>query len=253
MKAIISFLLFPALATIATAGSGTLSVSPAVVTLQGSFGQSTTQKLTLTNNTSQLLSFDLMAADVVVENGRRSFVPAGNISDGIAARAVFQPSSVTVPAGRSVTVQAAFTIPNNTSQRAVAAVFKAKTKLRGNERPVLASIGTLLTFTLSADVRLSTEDLAVQSQTVSSNLSIAQACRNSGREPLMAKGMLAIISEAGQIVGRSPIEARRLLPGEATTMKASYGGELAPGHYRTLVTYEFDGRSVTSEKAIDVQ
>ena len=43
------------------AEDGTLSLSPAVVMLSGSYGQSTTQTLTLLNGTSRPFSFDLVA------------------------------------------------------------------------------------------------------------------------------------------------------------------------------------------------
>src|ERR1051326_21677 len=70
-------------ATAAYAKGGSLSVSPAVIMLRGEAGQSTTQRMLLTNGTSRPFSFELIAKDVVVRNGKRFLVPAGETEGSI--------------------------------------------------------------------------------------------------------------------------------------------------------------------------
>src|SRR5438034_10442261 len=102
-----AFLMLAALSL--RASEGTLSVAPAVVMLQGSIGQSTTQTLTLMNGTSRPLSFDMVARDVVVREGRRTLVKAGQLAGSVANTAVFSPKNVTVAPGEKRTVEVTVT------------------------------------------------------------------------------------------------------------------------------------------------
>ena len=63
-----------------TSGGG-ISLSPAVVELKGSAGQAHRQTLSLTNSTQVPLAFELLAEDIVIENGQRSFLSAGQRAD----------------------------------------------------------------------------------------------------------------------------------------------------------------------------
>ena len=62
--------------------------------------------------------------DVVVSDGKRSFSPAGLIANSIAATSVASPASVVVKAGEDATVQVTFTLPPETTQRAVVTFFR---------------------------------------------------------------------------------------------------------------------------------
>jgi len=118
------------------ARSGTISISPAVITLSGKFGQSTTQKVMMTNGTSQPLDFVLEAHDIIVKNGKRVFVPAGRQTDGIAASAVFSQRQVTVPPGQTRGVDVTVTVPPKTEQRAVVVYSGVPASSRpGRRRP----------------------------------------------------------------------------------------------------------------------
>src|ERR1041384_5232350 len=59
------------------ASKPSISLSPAVIMAKGSFGQGLTQTLTLSNQTGRDFAFDLVAEDVVIKDGKRVFVPAG--------------------------------------------------------------------------------------------------------------------------------------------------------------------------------
>jgi len=54
-----------------------ISLSPAVVMAKGNFGQGLTQTLTLTNQTGREFAFEMVAEDVVIKDGKRVFVSAG--------------------------------------------------------------------------------------------------------------------------------------------------------------------------------
>jgi hypothetical protein len=242
MKTLILLTTLLATAAPAFAGDGTISLSPAVIMLRGEAGQSTTQTFLLRNGTSRKLAFDVAAEDVFVRNGKRVHVPAGQMAGGIAATAVFSEKQVRLAPGETATVTATFTIPPNASSRAVIALFRGTDRFLNGPMTATASLGTLLTFALSDTAVMTTDPLLVQPQTATSNLSVAQLCTNSGSEPLVAKGMLAIIGADGRIAGRAALKPHRLLPGERARLGAAYGAELKPGRYRLLLTWDYEGR-----------
>ncbi|HEX2833381.1 MAG TPA: hypothetical protein VHW00_10220 [Thermoanaerobaculia bacterium] len=234
------------------AEDGTLSLSPAVVMLSGSYGQSTTQTLTLLNGTSRPFSFDLVAQDVVIRDGKRVFVEAGEIAGSIAATAVFSRGHVEIAPGESERVTMTVTLPPATRQRAVVAMFRGTNTVMSGKVPMTASLGALLTFTLSNEINAATQPLDVRPQSDAANLGVTQSFTNAGREPFVAKGVLAVVDGKGSLVGKSELRPHRFLPGESAELGGEYAGELAPGAYTVFVTYEYAGRTVTSSAAVEI-
>ena len=240
-------------ASTAFAGDGAISLSPAVIMLRGEAGQSTTQTLLLRNGTSRRLTFDVVAQDVVVRDGARVMLPAGAIAASIAATAVFPVHRVTVGPGEMKPVTVRLTIPSNASTRAVVVLLRGTDRFVQGSLTSTASLGALLTFALSDDVQMTALPLRVQEQSPTSNLAVAQVCRNVGPEPLVAKGMLAVIGEDGRIAGKTALQHRRLLPGESVELGAEYAAELQPGRYRLLLTYDYEGSTLTQSAEIAVR
>jgi hypothetical protein len=224
-----------------------MSVSPAVVELRGEVGQSTKQTLTFTNGTSQSLAFEMKAQDAVVRNGQRLFVEPGTLAGSIAATAAFSPKVFTVAPGKSVYIAVTITIPPKTAVRAIAIMCQGTTKLGTGPLRMTGSVGTLMTFALSGDVIAATASpLIIQPPTATSNFIGAQRVTNSGTEPMVATGMLAILDSAGTLVGKQAIPGWRMLPGERSEMRVEYGGDLPSGRYRAMVTYDLTDKTLTS-------
>lgn len=237
-------LLFLSLAIALPAAAQTVSVFPAVVQFRGTPGGTSTQTLTLANNTSLPLAFELQAQDVVVRDGKRAFVAAGEVPSGIARTAVFSAHSLTVPAGEHRSVEVTVTVPTAMSQRAMLALFHGTTRIRSGNTTATVSLGTLLTFTLTDGVSLAPSELRVSPQSASSNASFDLALANDGQEPVVAKGVAVILDSAGAFSGRVAFDPRRLLPGERFTFHAEYAGDLRRGQYRVLSTFEYEGHSL---------
>lgn len=250
MKRLLLPLLLLAALTAHAAEDGTLSLAPAVVMLEGEYGQSTTQTMMLTNGTSRPFSFDLVAMDVVVRDGKRVFVEAGSIPGSIASTAVFSQKHVDIPPGESAAVDVTVTLAPGAEHRAVVITFRGTNKVMSGNVPMTASLGSLLTFNLKGKAELSAADLEVRPQTATQNLGVAQTCTNSGREPFVAKGVMAVVDERGSLVGRASLQPRRLLPGETTQLGGEFGGELASGRYRVVVTYDYDGGTLTKSAEV---
>ncbi len=218
-----------------------ISLSPSIVMLSGQPGQSYRQTLRLANHTSRELAFRLEAQDVVADEGRRSFLPAGDRAGSIAATAVFSSKNIVVAPGAVGAVDVTVSIPHGSAIRGVAAIFRGETVV-GNQRGVAmtASLGTLMTFTVSTDTRIESAVPEVSEQTSTSNLGLAEWVTNVGAEPVVASGAAALLNASGTLVAKIPIEPQRLMPGERLAFKAEYPDLLAPGRYRAILSLEYD-------------
>jgi hypothetical protein len=232
---------------VSDAPRASIALSPAVIMVRCKPGQSTTQTLTIVNRTAAEVRFDLAIEDVVVREGTRSFSPAGRIANGIASASVASPASVVVKAGEEASVQVTITLPPGTGQRAVVAFFRGA--VIHSDKGVVglgASLGTLITFNLSSDYKVEAGPVQASLQTATANVILSEELRNSGSEPVMPKGVIVILNASGKRVAKAPFTSQRLLPGERLIFAATNPAQLAPGRYRTLSSFEFEGRVFTS-------
>lgn len=241
-----------------------ISLSPAVVMAKGNFGQALTQTLTLSNNTGRDMAFELVAEDVIVKDGKRIFVPAGELENSIAATAVFTPqtvevkgvsapefskNTVLVKAYSAASADVHLTLPARTNVRAVAAMFRGTDKLPTSSSAVgmTASLAALVTFNLSDNLKLEPEAVRVIPASETANMSIAQWISNTGTEPALLDGTAAVLNSSGALVGKATFTPQRLLPGERLEFAAEYPDQLRPGDYRVLCSFQFEGKTITSE------
>jgi hypothetical protein len=230
-----------------------LILSPAAVPLSGHNGESVTQLLTLKNDSDLPLDFVMEARDVIVRDGVRVFVEAGKLADSIAASAVFTPSSVRVEPRSSGSVKATFTLPPAMRHRAVVAYFRGTTAVQSGSRKALLSLGTLFTFTVSDRISIAAGALEAEPPSGSSNAQLRTKVVNDGSEPVIPTGMAVIVDADGRMVGKAAFNAKRLLPGEVATLVADYPGDLAPGSYRAVATFDVAGHPLTLTSTLTVQ
>jgi hypothetical protein len=229
-----------------------ITLSPAVVPLAGSYGQSVTQALTLDNDTDFPLDFTIEARDVVVRNGARLFVEAGQLADSIAANAVFTPHQLRIAAHSRATATVTLTLPPAVRHRAVVVCFRGTTPVPSGNRQALLSLGSLFTFTVSDHISIAAGALETEPPSASASTRLKSTLVNNGEEPVMATGMAVILDAGGRLAGKAPFAARRLLPGETATLVADYQGELRAGSYRAVATLAVAGRPLTMTGSLDV-
>ena len=232
-----------------------ISLTPAVVMAKGTFGQGLTQTLSLSNHTAVDFAFDLVAEDVVIKDGKRIFVPAGETEHSIASSAVFSQKTITVKAFTTGSVDVRLTIPADTKIRAVVAMFRGTNKLPTSTSSVAmtASLGALLTFNLTENVKLDPEPVQVKPASETSNLIISQWITNNGTEPVLPEGTTVILNGSGALVGKSVFPSQRLLPGERLEFAAEYPEPLPAGEYKALSSFQFEGKTLTSDATFRVQ
>lgn len=230
-----------------------LTLSPAVVPLKGSFGQSATQVLTLRNDSDIALDFELEAKDVVVRDGARVFVTAGELPDSIAATAVFSPARIQVAPRSSGTVNVTLTLPASARHRAMVAYFRGTTLVPAGRRQATMSLGTLLTFSVSDRTSVEITPLEVSPPTASTLPRLAVTLSNDGEEPVIPTGTAAILDGGGRLVGKVAFPKRRLLPGERTHVVADYAGDLPAGSYQVVATFDAAGHAVSRDAVLIVR
>ncbi len=226
-----------------------IALSPAVIMAKGNFGQGLTQTLTLTNNTNRDLAFELVAEDVVVKDGKRVFVPAGETGNSIAASAVFSQKTVLAKSYSSASVDVRLTLPAQTGLRAVAIIFRGTDKLPTSTSAVAmtASLAGLVTFNLSDNVKLEPETVHVTPASETANMIISQWIANTGSEPVLPEGAAAVLNANGSLAGKATFSPQRLLPGERLEFIAEYPYPLQSGNYRALCTFQFEGKILTTD------
>jgi hypothetical protein len=219
-----------------------LALSPGVLQVKAQAGVSSTHVLSLSNLTGTRLGFVLQAFDVVVQDGKRVFVPAGETEGGIARSAVFDPPTVELNPGETGQVKVTLTVPAQPKVRAVVAIFRGQTALPGKGSVMFTgSLGTLITYNLSANVKVRAGAPALMPQTEHSNLVVSELLENDGQEPAIPRGTLAILKSSGQLIGRVPIPSHRLLPGEKFNCEVQYPHSLRSGKYRAMMSIQHEG------------
>ena len=115
-----------------------------------------------------------------------------------------------------------------------------------------ASLATLVTFNLTDNVKLAPEAVRVTPASETANMTVAQWIANTGTEPALPEGTAAVLSSSGSLVGKATFSPQRLLPGERLEFTAEYPDQLRPGDYRALCSFQFEGKTLTSDGSFKV-
>ena len=232
----------------------TLTLTPAVVLAKVKPGQGWTQTLRMSNMTGGTFRFDIEVQDVVVKNSQRTYVPAGETENGIAASAMASPRSLILHPQEQGSVVVTLTVPQQTPLRAVVIYFKGALDTPANEGTVGlgASLGALITFELSQDYSFKAVGFSATPQTATTNQVFTHELLNSGSEVVVPKGATAILDDSGHSVAKATFPAHRLLPGESTAFSATCPVQLKPGHYRAISSFEYNNQIVTASGEFSV-
>jgi hypothetical protein len=245
---IIAALIVVAASACCAFAQGTISVSPAGISLKGTAGQTTTQHFKVSNSSTIPYVFKVEVMDVVIERSERHFVTAGRSRSGLALRAFPPTEALVVNPGAEAVVSITFVLPVETENRAVAVFFRGQpTQAPVNGPRVLLNIGAVVDFAISDRVLLTAESPRVVSPDTLHNLSITEGLANVGVEPTIARGMAAILGPGGKLMSRAVFDSKRLLPQERNSLHAEFAGSLPSGTYRVLCSLEYSGKTVTRE------
>ncbi len=139
---------------------------------------------------------------VVVREGKRVFLPAGEEQGGIARSAVFTHEDMIAAPGNSVTTQVTITIPTAPGSRAIACIFMGKSLLSTSTSVTMtASLGALVTFNLGSNYRLESQPMQVQVDSDAKTLTFHEQVTNSGSDPKVPQGVYRVDQRARRISG----------------------------------------------------
>lgn len=226
--------------------SDTITIAPASLSLKGSAGKMHTQNFKVSNLTGTSYSFKVDIADVIVENGQRRFVPAGQTANSIAALVTPLRTELKLAPGEEAVVPVTFVMPAESHIRAVAVFFHGvPDTVAPTQRRILLNLGAVVDFSMSNEVVLNSISLDVAPQTATTNTVIRQQLANVGPEPTIVKGVAAFLDESGKLVAKAALSQKRLLPGERNSVMAEFAGTLAHGRYRVVSSLEYSGETMT--------
>jgi hypothetical protein len=225
---------------------GAISVSPAALSLKGTPGRTLTQEFEISNTADAAFMVDIDAEDVIVKEGKRTFVSPDRTPDSLAALVTIPTRHIILQPGERMKVPVTFIAPEETRSRAVVVFFHAfRARPLEHQPRIRLNLGSVVDFTVSNEVMLRVVSLGVEPQTNSSNVVITGDLTNVGPEPAIARGVVAILTENGELVGKTAFQQRRLLPRERNQTRAEYPGALKSGKYRAVCTIEFADNTLT--------
>jgi hypothetical protein len=231
-----------------------LTVNPAVIMVKAKPGQTFSQDISLWNNTIQDMSFYMEAQDVVVRDDKRVFLPTGEAQGSIARYAVFATEDVTAHPGQAVTTRVTVTVPSTPGPRAIACVFMGRTPV-GTRTSVamMASLGALMTFTVNNDYHIQNQPLQVQVDTDAKTITFRQPVTNTGSDPVVPQGVIAITNDHGVLVARLPVAGRRRRPSETSEFTAEHAGLPKPGKHKGTLLMQHESALFTNAAEFTIQ
>jgi hypothetical protein len=242
----VPFLFVMMLLTVTGGFCGAISVSPAALSLKGAPGRALTQEFEISNTSDAAFMVDVDVQDVVVKEGKRTFVSPERTSASLAALVTISEGHIILQPGQRMKVPVTFVAPDESRNRAVVVFFHAFRALPLEHQPkVRLNLGTIVDFTVSNEVMLRLMSLDVEPQSETKNIAITENLKNVGPEPAIARGVVAILSDHGELVGKTAFEQKRLLPSERNQLRAEYPGTLKSGKYRAICTIEFAENTLT--------
>ena len=159
--------------TTAAAGSAkgqeTISLTPTLSVIECEPGRNAEQTLTLVNDTPSELTFEVVAKDLAIRDGRAVFLPAGAALNGIAATAVFSEKYFNVKPHQTTTVTVGFTVHPQTTARGMLVLLQGTDKVAFGKATMTANLGAVITIDVpeSATAGLSGAGASTPAGTVS--------------------------------------------------------------------------------------
>lgn len=229
-----------------------IGLSPAYLEAYVGRGQAYNQEFTIVNKTTTRLRFHCSVSDFWYDDkGGRVEGRPGTLPHTASTWVQFTPSEILVEPMSSAKVTAVISVPANATggyytipyfqgEQAEEPNHPSQRKLTA-EYSVAVRLGGLLMFatTAGSEYKFEVTGGAVQPPTATSPLSLELEAQNSGNAHVLLRGTYAFLDANGRIAGRGQLEEQRYLPGQRRSFKADWAGELAPGHYTTLLTLTY--------------
>lgn len=244
------------------AGAFSIGAAPAIIKAEIPPGVSAEQKVTITNANDGPLTFQASVRDIALDTaGNQARFPPGTQPRSMAGWVTLHPEQFTVPARGQATVAVVISVPADASGGHQAAlVFQTVTEMPGTEGLGMG-IGAALAVTLHhatsgrMNQNLEVTGIKLVPPTEHERLSMTLRVLNTGDVFVRATAEMIILDAKKNLAGRAEAKPTSILiPGQAAQIDIDWGGSLAPGAYKTIITilYGHDG-SVVVDRSFTVK
>lgn len=228
-----------------------LTLTPAVLEAQVQRGATYANSFILMNSTDARLRVHCSLNDYWYdENNRRITGRPGTLPRSASSWIQFSSTELVLEPHSSTSVKFVISVP----QDAAGGYYTSPTfETEAVDEPPARGISTsqtkikirfqgllLLTTTDATEYNVEIMGVQISPPTASRSLEVNVDVRNRSTTHTRVGGMFALLDPSGKLAGRGKIKEKRFLPGERNTLKTAWVGGLASGHYRAVVTLNYE-------------
>ena len=247
------------LAFCARAWGFTFDVTPTVIQVTVPAGGSSAGKISIKNvGTEDLqLSGRVMDWKYAGQEGEKKFFPIGALPYSCSRWVSFSPPTLALKPGETKEVSFSLAVPKNAQGGYYSTIIfrgMGKVQPQGGVTVNLAiEMGSLILVEIDKTQNLKgvIKDFTVNTPQ-GRPLEVKVRFKNEGNVRVEAKGRLSILDKDGNAIGWTRFPPVKTLPGDEWTTSTTWPGQLKPGHYRLVSTFELaPGQVLVNEKEID--
>jgi hypothetical protein len=232
-----------------------LGLTPAMIDATVKRGGSYINTFSLTNGTSTRLIVRCSVSDYWYdESNQRITARAGTLPHSASLWVQFTPSEFIIEPHSSGSINAIITVPQDaTGGYYTVPIFETRAadaahQATGTAQAALTiRLEGLMLFTINDATEYNVEVMTgqISPPTASSPLEMNLDVRNRSTAHARVRGVFALLDASGKLAGRGKTAEKRYMPGQRDSLKTSWAGELAAGHYTALITLSYDRARMT--------
>ncbi len=233
-----------------------ISISPSIIRLSGGPGESQSSVIRVWNKSNAAMEFFVDVSDVgnrLNDRGvlERHFLPAGTLPYSCAKWILLKENQFTLPPGEYRDISFLISTPQNAQGGSAAVIF-----FRGSSAPpqgaqddkskpvtsvqIQPRLGVLVFYDIKGTTnRTGTlEEFKVEPPTAEGPLKLRYVFENSGNTDLLVSGNYYILDKNQALVAKENLNSIRTFPGDRGFAETVWQGELSPGDYRLVASFE---------------
>lgn len=237
-----------------------VGLSPALIDRRFEPGQAWAEGVFVRNNSDRPLRFRASVQDVWYnEKNEITFSDPSTAPRSAAAWIVIIPRELFVPPGESRSARLLVTPPPGIQGGYYAVVF-FETEAGTQQAPLTeilhtVRLGSVLLLRCVGTESYQVEIVELQATPASAGggIDFHLVVRNRGNTHVYTDGVVALLNQDMQLVGRTRLQRKPVLPGQARPTQASWVSRLEPGQYLAVVTLSIgDQEAVTSQVTFEI-
>ncbi len=234
-----------------------ISISPSIIRLTAKPGDSQEAIVKVWNKSHSAMRFMLDVSDVgnrVTKDGKleRIFVAPGTLPFSCAKWIVLPETEFVLPSGESHDVKVLISVPADAAGGKSGVVFfrgvSVSEQEQASDAPQKATtsvqiqprLGVLIFAEMAGTVQRtgSLEDFKVIPPSSDRPLTLWYIFKNAGNADILVEGSFYILDQNNALVAKQNLNAIRTFPGDQGSSETVWEGQLPPGKYRLVASFE---------------